>query len=383
MQGRSIRWVLLVVCLGVGLYALAEDLTLTTYYPSPRGVYNELRTSGDVAIGTTAAPSARLQVVGSLSAPALYVVGQGGTTTLRVDDAPGGDSSAFLIDSSGNVGIGTTDPGGFKLRVEGGWLRVAGTGNSSGTDSAMRIGVYDTDNTGGITGWWVSQNQDGKLAIHQNGVGDRLTIDGGGNVGIGTTSPGAKLEVNGTLQVNGNLTDGAGQVIYDNSTKKIPEDRLPFKKGDLIAPADRPLISGLAAYPTSYFNLDALGINGTSASNVKTGVAFGPGNAIIGTDSGGTPATVWHEVPCMSNRTTPCPITADCPADKTIKIMGGGGGAGNPPTSTAAARGAMLGSLSSASSCQGQTSCTYSWGDPNTPPSNSIVTCVDILIVCN
>ena len=29
--------------LGSSIYALAEEITLTTYYPSPRGVYQELR----------------------------------------------------------------------------------------------------------------------------------------------------------------------------------------------------------------------------------------------------------------------------------------------------------------------------------------------------
>ncbi|MDP3957917.1 MAG: hypothetical protein Q8Q36_00450 [bacterium] len=75
---------------------------------------------------------------------------------------------------------------GSTYQTKSGWLRVAGTGN--GGDPAMRIGVYDTDNTGGISGWWFSQNNDGKFAIHQNGVGDRFTIDGNGTIGIlGTT----------------------------------------------------------------------------------------------------------------------------------------------------------------------------------------------------
>lgn len=116
---RAQGWIACLVVCGVAVYAVAEDLTLTTYYPSPRGVYRELRTSGDVAIGTTSAPTARLQVIGDLNAPALYVIGKGGTTTLRVDDADSGDASPFLINSAGDVGIGTADPAGFKLRVEG------------------------------------------------------------------------------------------------------------------------------------------------------------------------------------------------------------------------------------------------------------------------
>ncbi len=90
------------------------------------------------------------------------------------------------------VGIGTATPG-YKLDVQGGWIHLTGTGSFG--DPATRIGIYDSDNTGGVSGWWFSQNQDGKMAIHQNGIGDRLTIDGAGNVGIGTTSPESQLQL--------------------------------------------------------------------------------------------------------------------------------------------------------------------------------------------
>ena len=140
-------WMVAVVLLGTMAYALAEDLTLTTYYPSPRGMYNELRTSGDVAIGMTSAPSARLQVVGGLSAPALYVVGRGGTTTLRVDDHPdaGGDASPFLINSDGDVAIGTTDPGGYKLWVQGNSVRFGTTSSDAVTFTNGRVGIGTTN----------------------------------------------------------------------------------------------------------------------------------------------------------------------------------------------------------------------------------------------
>jgi hypothetical protein len=38
-MGRWVPWVLL---LTVGGIAVAEDMTISTYYPSPRGVYDEL-----------------------------------------------------------------------------------------------------------------------------------------------------------------------------------------------------------------------------------------------------------------------------------------------------------------------------------------------------
>ena len=62
----------ILLMLGVAASAFAEEVTLTTYYPSPRGVYEELRTTdntflataaGSVGIGMTA-PAAKLSVRG-------------------------------------------------------------------------------------------------------------------------------------------------------------------------------------------------------------------------------------------------------------------------------------------------------------------------------
>ena len=59
-------WVVVSLLLGTAIYAIAEDITLTTYYPSPRGVYQELKTAGDLIVGDiTNPPAARLHVVGS------------------------------------------------------------------------------------------------------------------------------------------------------------------------------------------------------------------------------------------------------------------------------------------------------------------------------
>ena len=87
----------------------AEDITLTTYYPSPRGVYEELRTTGDVGVGNiNTAPAARL-----------HVVQDGASAAFRVDDVGGGDPTPFVVNTSGDVGIGTATPQ-APLDVEGG-----------------------------------------------------------------------------------------------------------------------------------------------------------------------------------------------------------------------------------------------------------------------
>ena len=116
MAERLKPWLVLVLLLGTLTYALAEELTLTTYYPSPRGVYHELRASGDVAIGKLEAPGARLEIVGSGTSAA--------TSALRVTNSEG--TALLDVQNGGNVGIGTTTPG-AKLEVRGSIKMVNGT----------------------------------------------------------------------------------------------------------------------------------------------------------------------------------------------------------------------------------------------------------------
>ena len=101
-------------CLPAGRQA--GEITLTTYYPSPRGVYQELRTSGNVQIGSIEAPGVADQ------APRLHVVRRNADTDpadtgfpafLVEDEIPNAttpDATPFIIDGQGNVGIGTMDP---------------------------------------------------------------------------------------------------------------------------------------------------------------------------------------------------------------------------------------------------------------------------------
>ncbi|MBI4596787.1 MAG: hypothetical protein HY737_00105 [Candidatus Omnitrophica bacterium] len=75
-MGRSTMkaWLLVGLLLATAGYVIAEEITLTTYYPSPRGVYQELRSTsssyfatggGNVGIGTDA-PQATLDVNGGI-----------------------------------------------------------------------------------------------------------------------------------------------------------------------------------------------------------------------------------------------------------------------------------------------------------------------------
>ena len=84
MRQRTM-WLVLGLLLGTVASAIAEDVTLVTYYPSPRGVYKELVTTGttslatqdgSVGIGTTE-PDATLEVNGTVRFSNLPVTGGG------------------------------------------------------------------------------------------------------------------------------------------------------------------------------------------------------------------------------------------------------------------------------------------------------------------
>ena len=108
---------------------------------------------------------------------------------IRFDTA---GSERMIIDSSGNVGIGTTSPD-VPLHIN------IGTENQGvlveSTDATARLNLRD-GSTSGNTYVGIGAIGD-DLSLYANNA-RRLTIQGG-NVGIGTTTPGATLDVNGSL----------------------------------------------------------------------------------------------------------------------------------------------------------------------------------------
>lgn len=113
---------------------------------------------------------------------------------------------------SGNLGIGTASPG-QKLHIEGNAL----IGSS---DEKLRIGPIGSNGFAGIAHednavadrYALIQNASGRTIVNsasgqalqlRQGNRDRIVIGANGNVGIGTASPAAKLDVHGDINIDG------------------------------------------------------------------------------------------------------------------------------------------------------------------------------------
>jgi hypothetical protein len=107
----------------------------------------------------------------------------------------------MVIDSIGNVGIGTSSPT-AKLQVVG---QMFLSGSEPKIDFYNNTGVTDRmlirKNPGSFGELNVLSAHDLRFRTNDQ---DRVTIKSGGNVGIGTTDPSEKLDVEGNLDMNQN-----------------------------------------------------------------------------------------------------------------------------------------------------------------------------------
>ena len=187
-----------------------------------------ISTSGEVGIGTTS-PAYKLEVDGTFSSNAIWTTASSltewgsGTTaygTLTWDTgyakifansgnqlqfAAGGASTDMTIDTSGNVGIGTTNP------VD--KLDVRGTARITSPQANDWIVLAQNSATGAPSGFWDS-NGNVHLYLRDSSSNTNVLIRpdstsyfNGGNVGIGTTTPNQKLEVAGSTRITGSGLD--------------------------------------------------------------------------------------------------------------------------------------------------------------------------------
>lgn len=187
---------------------------------------NTLQVVGDITVGRNGgsawyfqSPASDLRIVGGTSGANLNLVPLGGNvgigtttpaTALQVSGAltlPWNGSGTTMIQTDGGSGWGTNR---YNSIVQTGWtstmgdyLQLTSTGNSPPSN---HLGLYVAQS--GF--YW------GTATITSNlSTSPLMTLTGAGSLGIGTTSPGAKLEIDGNVK----LTSGSGaSITYADGT---------------------------------------------------------------------------------------------------------------------------------------------------------------------
>jgi len=186
------------------------------------------------------------------------------------------DTERMRIDTSGNVGIGTSSPA-DKLVVDGYAAAKSGLKLARGDNAYLNVAKFWdgtlTPNTGPRGFLLAIGNDSGNPLVFFTNDVERARIDSSGNVGIGTSSPAYKLEVTGTNGIIG-ATGSAGYGAFTATGSGTNSSYIFFRNAT----------NGEQARITSQNGGTLIFGNGNSATDRM--VIDSSGNLLVGTTSG-------------------------------------------------------------------------------------------------
>lgn len=309
--------------------------------------------SGNVGIGTTS-PTSVLHInksVGvnvatdvlrfssvSVSNPTDYYAGfqvqRGGSfgqgLNFLTTDELGNVSESMRITNAGKVGIGTSSPA-SALHVKSSENEISRfISDDDNMGLLIRQGVFDSDCID-VTGTRLAGGAQTGLALasgihmpfYTAGI-ERMRIDASGNVGIGTTSPEATLDVSGPsvsfgagsdINPNTNVVikkkfDGVAKLIFARTTAGAPEDCFISCDGN----ENLTLAYNDASVTTAYLNITN---NGSEVARFDSS-----GNLLVGTTDSSPYVATTGAIVSLNNGTRAAYIAAaDSTASRTAILF--------------------------------------------------------------
>lgn len=230
------------------------------------------------------------------NAPILVDMGAG---TFSVRNAPTGTANAaltfntrFIVNSDGNVGIGTTDFSnlGFAYPL----LKIAGSRATLGLQSSgtlSTIALISADNT--TTAMHLNYESTGAFRWYNySSATETFTLLGNGRLGLGVSSPDARLHVGGAILVSNNSQTYRRAITCHGQSGTFTQVKVKFNKTNWGSVTyDIKLGSAGGSYHTAgcYYSNPGFSshVNSINAGN-------GPAMSLVAEDSnGGTQGATW------------------------------------------------------------------------------------------
>lgn len=247
--------------------------------------------------------------IGSMTNQNTAVIGtRTASGNLAIQTYNGGWAERVRIDYTGKVGIGTDAPSQpLQINSSGGYNLFFGRGNSVPGSSDPWLGLFNAATIGPATyGWgFYDSNSDGSFQIWNRNNSTTgavaLTIKRGGNVGIGTSNPFARLHV----KADTGGSDSIVRIRNENTTARTTTLQLEDYSGTLADGVLKFAFPNAGSTTDSYLGLlyNSAGLYVAPGGNVGIGTSS-PDN-ILQVLKSSNDVTLLHLSHSSSNASTP------------------------------------------------------------------------------